>query len=165
MTQLLVIRNGEVLTTHEPSQQQEIAGKYPDCEIVAWDGPVVRPWLSEEGYPPDPRSAEQKAADTRATSVAAVLATHAAEQEAGITMDNGWRMRYTPEAIQSYTEVLNLLGLASAGSFASIKIPDADGTIHTLTPAEVKAVLSEYAIKVGIEKQRQLDEVTTARNA
>lgn len=54
MVQILVIRDGIVATTHQASQWEEIAGKYPGAEVVEWTGAHVSPLT------PDPRSKEEK---------------------------------------------------------------------------------------------------------
>ncbi len=53
----LIIKNGEILATHE--DHQDIAHLYPDTECIQWDEPLVLN-TPEEGPTPDPRTEQQK---------------------------------------------------------------------------------------------------------
>lgn len=51
----LVIKNGEVIATHE--MHTDIVGKYPECEIITYHS---CPDAGELGFGPDPRTTEEK---------------------------------------------------------------------------------------------------------
>jgi hypothetical protein len=51
----LVIKNGEVIATHE--MHTDVADKYPGCEIISYP---TCPSSTELGYGPDPRTAQEK---------------------------------------------------------------------------------------------------------
>lgn len=53
--QQLVIKDGRVVAVHE--MRQDVADKYPDCEIIAYAGEVE---VGLTGLGPDPRTAEEK---------------------------------------------------------------------------------------------------------
>jgi len=159
MAQQLVIQNGFVAATH--TLEQDLAGKYPGCTIVAWDGPRVLP-CDEAGNPtPDPRTFAEQTADTRAATIAALQASHAQAAEQGVTLANGWRLRYAEDATANYLRLKSLIDLAGS-ELAQVTLIDADSQPHTLTPAEALAVLKEYALLSAVRIQQQYSELLAA---
>lgn len=53
--QQLVIQNGLVIAIH--AEDQHLVGKYPDCEVVLYDGDFVLDFAKDRS---DPRTEEQK---------------------------------------------------------------------------------------------------------
>jgi len=156
MAQLLVIKNGQIIATHKPGQ--DVVDKYPGCEVVLWDGEHVLPDPETGEWPEDPRSTEQQAADSASAAIAAALSTHASEEEQGVTLANGWRMRYTDVARANYAEVKALIDLAGP-SLPGVTIYDADSGEHQLTCEQAVAIIAEYAVAVATERQRQFAEL------
>ena len=53
----LILKNGVVIATH--TDEQDVRGLYPGCQIVSYDGPLPR--TEPLGNPiPDPRTEEEK---------------------------------------------------------------------------------------------------------
>ena len=148
MSQKLVITSGKVVAVH--TTEQDLSGKYGGCEIVTWDGPAVG--IADEGPPDDPRTAEQRAADAQAAARAVILARHAQEAEQGVTLSNGWRMRYTCIDVALY-------GLAALLTTGLVTIVDADGMSHEQNPSQTRGILEEFAELVSAEHARQVAEL------
>jgi hypothetical protein len=82
---------------------------------------------------------------------------HLQEQETGVTLDNGWVMRWTEKdqtRMGTAKDIADLLALANDNS-PLVPFYEADGTKHSVTYSTAYQVLADYMAKVMVEQNRQ----------
>jgi hypothetical protein len=150
--QTLIIKDGKVTTTHTAAQYAEVKDLYPGCEVVQWNGGHVAPDSD------DPRTEQQQALDAANAQYVALLAQHAAEEAAGVTLTNGWRMGYSQVQRSNYAEIKAAIDML--GSTRTWRLWDADGVEHAdLTAEQAMAVITEYTLLVAAQRERQFGEL------
>lgn len=160
MKKIFVIKNGKILASHQLDQLTEIENKYPNCEIVEWDGPDIS---IEKGkilmdYD-DPRTEEQKQADIKKRIIKETLVKHDTEKVNGITLSNGMKLGFTQQEVDNYMRQGVRISMVGS-SLQSVSLWDVYDVEYVMTPAEAMVIIAEYAILVGQKIEEQLRELT-----
>lgn len=147
MSQVLVIRDGIVVTTHRLEQWDDVATKYPGAEVVKWYGEKV------ELLSADPRAIDNH----RAAKLEALAADMLAAQTAGVTVGE-LTLAATIYAQNRFAALLvgvtNALELGAMKADSAVTIWDATGESHVLTVAQYKASAAGYMAACQALEQR-----------
>jgi len=151
------------MNTQELVQQLIEANLPVDCLSITEAGDAIT-LVHPEGRSQEDRDAAQAIADTWFASesakqqYAALCSQHAAEEAAGVTLSNGWRMGYSQTQRSNYAEIKAAIDMI--GSARTWRLWDADGVEHAdLTAEQAMAVITEYTLLVAAQRERQFGEL------
>lgn len=92
-----------------------------------------------------------------------ILVRHALEQQAGVPLQNGWRIKYGKadrDELGALKNTIDLVGDELEALGQKVPIFEADGTLHQLLPSEMRLILKEYTMLALVEYSRQATELS-----
>jgi len=123
----------------------------PDCEPRYWklvNGQIVE--MSQQ---------DKDAADEASEPI---TVRHAREQAAGVTLTNGWVMKWSNADQLEMIKAKTHADLLAMGGVTTESVPffEADGTPHMLSYSAAYVVLADYSTRVAAEQLRQWSELS-----
>lgn len=92
-----------------------------------------------------------------------ILVRHAREQQEGVELENGWRIKYGKadrDELGALKNTIDLVGADLEARGQMVPIFEANGTVHQLPPSEMLLILKEYTMLALIEYSRQATELS-----
>lgn len=94
-----------------------------------------------------------------------ILVRHAREQQEGVELQNGWKIKYGKtdrDELGALKNTIDLVGAELEQLGQMVPIFEANGTVHLLPPSEMLLILKEYTLLALIEYSRQANELNQA---
>lgn len=153
MANIINRTTGEYRTSvHTPDYDPAVWIVNPDLTAVAG---VDQRWWTVDGDSVREQIDAEKLPTLKSDKQAALQSWYGQQQETGVTLTSGARMRTVDSARRDYAELLTMATpLVSAAPETMLAWWDADGTTHTGTPAQWIATALEYGSLAAAQRYR-----------